>query len=128
MSDKASLSDYLVLSRGQWDPDLSPEVIQNAIDQFYDWYAAHLEAGTMKPGSRLMREAKLVSRERIIDGPFSEAKEIIGGYWFIVAESLEAAAQIAAANPCIACGLALEIRQLEPERASAYMVTNETPR
>lgn len=33
------------------------------------------------------------------DGPFIESKETIGGYWFIRAESLEEAVEIARGNP-----------------------------
>ena len=64
----------------------------------------------------------------VVDGPFVEAKEVIGGYWFILAGSLEEAADIAAENPCLACGLFCEIRPIDPERASAFTVTVETPR
>jgi hypothetical protein len=60
------------------------------------------------------------------DGPFCEAKEVIGGYWIIVAASLREAAEFAAQNPCVAYGLQFEIRPLEAERASAYKVANET--
>jgi hypothetical protein len=69
----------------------------------------------------------LVSRQGVTDGPFTEAKEIIGGYWFIVAGSLQEAARIAAENPCLACGLSYEVRPIEHERASAYRAANETP-
>ena len=64
-----TLHEYLVLSRGQWDASLPPERIQAAIDDFYRWYEGLVAAGTMGPGHRLAREGKLVSRERVIDGP-----------------------------------------------------------
>jgi hypothetical protein len=127
MSKPASLSDYLVLSRGRWDESKSPEQIQTAIDQFYDWYAQMVEEGKMKAGQRLGTAGKLVTRRAIVDGPFTETKEVIGGYWFIVANSLEEAARIAADNPCLKCGLEYEIRPVDPERASAFEVTSETP-
>lgn len=69
----------------------------------------------------------MVSRYGITEGPFAEAKEVIGGYWFILASSLEEAAVIAQQNPCLAYGLSFEIRPIEEVRASAYNVTNETP-
>ena len=47
----------------------------------------------------------------------------IGGAERDVAE----AAQIAADNPCLACGLAFEIRPIEPKKASAFDTTTETP-
>lgn len=121
-------SDFLLLSRGQWDKASAKADIEAAIDQFYTWYEANLAKGVFKPGSRLTMDAALVTREGIrTDGPFAEGKEVIGGYWIIVAESLEAAAAIAAQNPVLAHGLNFEIRPLESERGSAYRHTNETP-
>jgi hypothetical protein len=121
-------SEYLVLSRGQWDKEASKEEIEAAIHKFYDWLARNIHEGRMKMGSRLSRERAVVSKAGIItDGPFGEGKEVIGGYWLIVARSLREAANLAAQNPCAQYGLSYEIRPLEPERASAYKVTNETP-
>jgi hypothetical protein len=121
-------SDYLVISRGQWDKDATPAEIQQAIDDFYVWLTTSIEAGTMKMGSRLGLEGATVAKQGILtDGPFGEAKEAVGGYWFIVAESLEEASQIAACNPCMKCGLFYEIRPLEPERCAVNAVTTETP-
>lgn len=121
------MSEFLLLSRGQWDADQTPEQIQGAIDAFYAWFEEQSAAGVMKAGSRLGTGCRLVTRERVLDGPFTEAKEIIGGYWFIVADSLDEAARLAAKNPCLACGLSFEIRPLEAERASAFRAANETP-
>src|SRR5687768_1893264 len=129
MSQPPQLSEYLVLSRGQWDESASKEEIEAAIGQFYNWYSRNLEAGRMKPGSRLSTEIAMVSKSGIAtDGPFGEAKEVVGGYWIIVARSLREAAELAEENPCIAYGLQFEIRPLEAERASAYKTANETPR
>src|SRR4249920_2723899 len=114
MTEETTLSDYLVLSRGQWDPELPLETIQQAIDKFYAWHDRLVAEGKMKRGRRLASGARLVVRTGVIDGPFSEAKEVIGGYWFIVAASLEEAASIAAQNPCLACGLCYEIRPIDP--------------
>jgi hypothetical protein len=127
MNEQVSPSEYLVISRGQWDKDASREEIQNAIDQFYIWLNRLVDEGKMKTGQRLASTGKTVSRKVVTDGPFGEAKEVIGGYWFIVADSLEEAATIAAGNPCLNCGLFYEIRPIDPERATAFTVTTETP-
>jgi len=128
MPETSSQSEFLVLSRGQWDRDKSPEEIQQAIDAFYEWHSGLVQAGKAKAGQRLATQGMLVSRAGFTDGPFAEAREVIGGYWFFVADSLEEAAKLAAQNPCLACGLSYEVRPVELERASAYNVTNETPR
>jgi hypothetical protein len=128
LSQNDTLHDYLVLSRGQWDADKSNEEIQAAIDAFYAWYEGLVADGRVKRGHRLAREGKVVSRQRIADGPFAEAKELIGGYWIVAAPSLEAAAELMSHNPTLACGLQFEVRPLELRRASAYVPSNETPR
>lgn len=127
MTETKNRSEYLVLSRGQWDRDKSPAEIQEAIDAFYGWADQLVQEGKMVAGQRLATQAKMVSRSGTTDGPFAEAKEVIGGYWFFLASSLEEAAELAAQNPCLACGLTYEVRPIELEQASAYKVTNETP-
>ena len=128
MSSSSASNEYLLLSRGQWDPQKSQDEIQSAIDSFYGWYEQLVVEGTFKRGHRLATGTKLVTRTGVTDGPFAEAKEIIGGYWFIVAGSLQEAASIAALNPCLKCGLSYEVRPVELERCSAYRESNETPR
>ncbi|HEX5093017.1 MAG TPA: YciI family protein [Burkholderiales bacterium] len=121
------MNEYLVISRGQWDESASPEEVQGAIDRFYVWYERGLKQGRLKAGSRLENRAKVVSRGTITDGPFTETKELIGGFWFIVAGTLEEAAAIAAENPCLEFGLTVEVRPLDAARADVAVETNETP-
>jgi hypothetical protein len=127
MSAPDAKKEYLVISRGQWDDNASKEEVQRAIDAFYHWFESNLQRGRMKAGSRLAKDGKIVSKFSVTDGPFAETKELIGGFWFIVAGSLEEAAALAAENPCMAYGLNYEIRPLEAEKAVATSVTNETP-
>ncbi|HSJ02670.1 MAG: YciI family protein [Verrucomicrobium sp.] len=121
-------AEYLVLSRGQWEPYHTKEEIQATIDRFYDWIEGMAQNGKMRKGSRLKVEGKVVSKNGVItDGPFGEAKEVIGGYWTIIASSLEEAAQLLSGNPCLERGLVFELRPLDPEVATAFNITNETP-
>ncbi len=119
MSAKASPSEYLVICRGQWDKNASRDQIGKAIDQFYVWLDRLVADGKMKPGQRLTYEGRTVGRRNVItDGPFGESKEVIGGYWFVVANNLDEAAQIAAGNPCAEYGLFMEIRPVDPDIAT----------
>lgn len=127
MTEQDPPCEYLVLSRGQWDRDADPADIQVAIDDFYSWLERLIAEGRMKTGQRLDTPGATVSRKgTATDGPFGESKEVVGGYWFILAHSLEEAAQLAAKNPCMQYGLFYEIRPTDSRRASAYAVTNET--
>lgn len=127
MNQATAKKEYLVISRGKWDEAATKEDVQGAIDRFYDWHERNVEAGRALRGSRLRADGKVVSRRSITDGPFTETKELVGGYWFIVAGSLDEAAALAAENPCLAFGLSLEIRPLEEAKALATDTTNETP-
>ena len=81
-----------------------------------------LSGDGLKPSSAGARVHFSGDKRMVTDGPFAEAKEIIGGYWFIVAGSLQEAAAIAAGNPCLACGLSYEVRPLDVPKISAVEV------
>jgi hypothetical protein len=120
MSANPSPSEYLLICRGQWDKAVSRDQVEKVIDQFYVWLDRLVAEGKMKPGQRLKSEGKTVSRRNVItDGPFGESKEVIGGYWFAIANSIDEAAQLAAGNPCLDYGLSMEIRPIDPDIATA---------
>ena len=119
MSEQPPPAEYLVIARGQWDKTLSREEIEDAIDQFYVWLDRLVDEGKMKRGQRLTYEGKTVMRQNVItDGPFGESKEVIGGYWFMLANNLDEAAQIAKGNPLLDCGMFFEIRPVDPQLAT----------
>ncbi len=128
MNTEAPLHDYLVLSRGQWDKESSKDQINIAIDEFYAWLTGHIEAGRMRSGSRLTTDRASVSKAGVVtDGPFGEAKEVVGGYWFVTARSLQEAADWLSHSPTLQHGLHYEVRPLDPEKCSAFDITSETP-
>jgi hypothetical protein len=119
MSEQPPLAEYLVIARGQWDETFSREEVQNVIEQFYAWLDRLVSEGKMKRGQRLTYEGKTVVRQKLItDGPFGESKEVVAGYLFILAHSLDEAAQIVQGNPCLDCGLFFEIRPIDTEIAT----------
>lgn len=127
MNADSSLSEFLVLSRGKWDKEATPEQIQATIDAFYLWLDQQVAAGKMKTGQRLSAEGRTVSKRLVTDGPFGEAKEVIGGYWFVLARSLDEAAALMRTSPTLQLGLFFELRPIEAARACATRRSNETP-
>jgi len=119
MSEQSSAGEYLVVSRGQWDSSLSRDDIEKAIDDFYTWYDRLAAEGKIRRGQRLTYEGRTVLGSNVItDGPFGESKEVIGGYWFILAGDLDEAAQIAKGNPCLNYGIFMELRPIDPQRGT----------
>lgn len=114
MDTETTRSKYLVLSRGaSWDAILSPEQIRQMLAQFNAWFERLCHEGKMIRGYQLAQEGKIVAARNVVtDGPFAESKEAIGGYWFIVADSLEEAADIAKCNPCLEYGATVEVRPI----------------
>lgn len=69
----------------------------------------------LHPTKRGARVKFASGKTTVTDGPFTETKEILGGYWMIQAASLEEAVAWARQAPCPA-GEMIEIRQVyEPE-------------
>ncbi len=65
----------------------------------------------LHPSSRGARVAFSRGKPRVSDGPFTEAKEVVGGYWIIRAKSKEEAIDWAKRCPA-AEGDVIEIRQV----------------
>ncbi|MGE0439807.1 MAG: YciI family protein [Gemmatimonadales bacterium] len=79
--------------------------------------AEMIKAGVMLTGEGLHPPAAGVriafggGQPKVTDGPFAEAKELIGGYWMIQARSKEEAVEWARRCPA-AAGDVIEIRQI----------------
>lgn len=114
------MTDYLLLLRdepSEYFDHISPEEMQAVIARYSAWRDQLEERGQLVGSNKLTDGAGRVMRRiddkvRILDGPFSEAKEIVGGYFMIRAESYEAAAQIAGDCPHLDFG-SVEIREIE---------------
>lgn len=66
-------------------------------------------------GNRLFGDGKVVRSNNVItDGPYTEIKELIGGYTLVKAESLEEAAELAKGCPILAFGGNVEVREINP--------------
>lgn len=65
----------------------------------------------LQPGSKGARVAFAGGKPKVTDGPFTEAKEVIGGYWMIQVKSKEEAVGWARRCPA-ADGDVIEIRQV----------------
>ena len=55
----------------------------------------------------------MTGKNVVTDGPFVEAKEIVGGFTIVQADSIDGAAEIAKGCPCLLTGGRVEVRPLE---------------
>ena len=69
----------------------SPEQMQAMFAKWNAW-KEKFKDNIVDWGDKLKAEGKMVGTSSVSDGPFVEAKEIIGGFMIVSAESLDAAA------------------------------------
>lgn len=98
--------------------DISPEEMQAVIAKYSAWRASLAEAGHLVGGEKLRDDGGRVLRNgdggvRVLDGPFSETKEVVGGYFAISAADYEDAVKIASDCPHLAFGGSIELREIE---------------
>jgi hypothetical protein len=107
-------SEYLLLFRGtDWHKGLSPAEIEKVVKQWKEWFNGLEAQGKIKGGLPLMSEGKVVSGTGgrfVVDGPFAESKEAIGGYFLLSVCTLEEAISIARLCPGLAHGAVVEVR------------------
>jgi hypothetical protein len=70
------------------------------------------KANILDMGAKLKPGGKVVTASGVTDGPFVEAKEIVGGYMIVTAESYERALEVAKEMPGMMPGARIEIREM----------------
>jgi len=110
---------YMLLYRtDEWYNRLSHEELQKLIGQNQAWFANLTAEGKAKPGRALERTGVTVSGRNgrfVMDGPFAESKEAIGGYLVLDVETIEEAIAIAQSSPGLAYGGSIEVRPVAEE-------------
>lgn len=107
----------MLLFHGQpTDWELSPEAMQAVLAQWQAWIGALAEQGKFVSTNRLMDHGKIVSgsKKAITDGPFTEGKEIIGGYLILKAASIDEAVELAKGCPVLSHESRVEVRPILP--------------
>ena len=104
---------------------LSPAQRAQLAKQWNDWYDGLAAQSKVQHGCPLALEGRLVSGAagRVTDGPFAEAKEAIGGYFFLTVADLDEATEIARHCPGLPLGVTVEVRPV----AARSPVLTEVP-
>jgi hypothetical protein len=94
---------------------MSPEEMQRHMEKWHGWMNEGLETGWMvNAGDGLQKQGRVVNADKVVtDGPFVEAKEIVGGFTIVKADTIDDAAEIAKGCPCLLTGGKVEVRPLE---------------
>lgn len=110
------MKDFLLIFRNSQEPEKtnSPEQMQQLMQQWMNWFGSIAAQNKLiDKGNRLGTSGKTLKSGNVVtDGPYTEIKEIVGGYSMIRAESLEEAAAIAGGCPILTIGGSVEVRDI----------------
>ena len=97
------MKEFMLFIKSEGNPiaDLSLEQQQEHVQKVGNFIKGLVEQNKMKAAQPLEMEGTIISFKNgdFIDGPFNETKEVISGYYHILAEDLAEAVKIAKSDP-----------------------------
>jgi hypothetical protein len=111
------MTEFMMIFRNDYKPSFkpSPEQMQASIKQWQDWIGGIAAQGKFLSTNRLGFEGKTLKPNNVIvDGPYAEVKEIIGGYILVKAAHIDEAMKLAEGCPILAIGGHVEVRSVMP--------------
>ena len=119
MNIETTTGEYLLLFRGpHWDRGLSTDELQQAMTKVMAWFEGLNERGKIKAAQPVGSQGRVISGTDgrfVVDGPFTETKEAVGGYLVLQADSLNDAVEIAQSMPTLRYGISVEVRPILAE-------------
>lgn len=106
------MSEFTFLFRGR-KTFASPEEQRAHYQKWADWFKELRDKGHLKEyGHPLEENGKVVrgGQKSMNDGPYAEAKDVVGGYNVIEAQDLDQAAELAKGCPILEVGGCVEVR------------------
>lgn len=111
------MAKFMFLQRGGGDCEapqkMTPEQMEAGMKAWMDWMKRGTDEGwLLDPGSPLSGNGAVVQPDlTVIDGPFAESKELIGGYTIVEAADLAAACELAKQTMQMAGAGKIEVRE-----------------
>ena len=107
-------------SRTDLDDAVEPEHAQAVYKRVYEWFQEQGAAGKIADGGAELHPVTTATTVRhgdeepvVVDGPFSEAKEVVGGFTIIDVPDMDTAIEVARSWPPLEFpGVAIEIRPM----------------
>jgi len=112
-----TMSEFTYLFRGR-ETSASPEQMQKTIEKWVAWFKELNAKGYIKePGHPLEHTGTVVKgKQKIVnDGPYAEAKDVVGGYIVIEAKDLEHAVELSKGCPIFEVGGSVEVRPIQKQ-------------
>jgi hypothetical protein len=112
------MKDFLFVYRADYaaQPKSSPEEMQAITKLWMDWIGSIAAQNKLtSPGNSLTSGGKVVRPKNVItDGPYTEIKELIGGYSIVKTATIDEAVELAKGCPIFMVGGNVEVREINP--------------
>ena len=108
------MTEFIYLYLGI-ETGVSPGEMQKKIAKWTTWLKDLDDNGHLKSfGEPLQLSGKVVKgkKKQVIDGPYAEAKDVIGGFSIVVAKDIEQATEFALECPIFDDGGSVEVRPI----------------
>lgn len=115
------MTQFMLLLRGveTSSADFSPEEMQQSLEKYRQWMESLAEQSKLVGGTKLIgRGGRVLSVKKgqlLVDGPFTETKETIGGQFTVEATSYKEAIALAQDCPLLDDGGTIEVREVDPD-------------
>ncbi len=110
------MAKFMFLQRGGCEnrPEMTPEQMKAGMKACMDWVKSGTDEGwLLDPGSPLSGTGAVVKPDlTVIDGPFAESKELVGGYSIVEASDLAAACELAKQTIKMTGAGKIEVREM----------------
>lgn len=110
------MADFTLLYRGRGGTTDSPEQRQQHLAKWRAWFQKLEQSGNLKELGHPLDPAGTVVRgssKTVTDGPFAEAKDIIGGFSIVQAHDLTQAVELSKGCPILDIGGSVEVRPVQ---------------
>ena len=104
----------LIFQGGMPSENASPEFMQAQMGKWMAWIEKLSKAGKYVSGEPLLPGGKLIKgkSKAATDGPYTEGKEIVGGYFIVNAENYDEAVKLCDDYPDFENGGSIQLRQV----------------
>ncbi|WP_394823568.1 YciI family protein [Pendulispora albinea] len=107
------MADFIYLYRGG-NPPSEPDEVQKQTHKWLAWMKELGANGHVRAGNPLERHGKVVrgKSKTVTDGPFAEAKDLVGGYLLVHAKDFDEALELSKGCPILDMDGTVEVRAI----------------
>jgi hypothetical protein len=98
--------------------DVTPAQMEAVIAKYMAWTAKIKQDGRLLEGEKLADEGgrrikSKAGKPVVVDGPYAESKEVVGGFYIIKAKDYDDAVSVALTCPHVEFGAYLDVRKVD---------------